>query len=1039
VKQAAWNEREGAPAVADRIIENPIINSPYKVPDKHFRFDDEGITSEVVPGRRPSQYFVPVPKPRKKGQQLELDFAEFTADKIRLNVLVNQVRDRVDLWRKQGYQSVTPTTRRLLEHWSDPQRDNPILFAQREAAETAIYLAEAAQRQGDAWIRNQLNETNTACNLTLHRVALKMATGSGKTVVMAMLIAWQTLNKVAQPTDGRFAKRFLVITPGLTIRDRLRVLLPEDDQNYYKLRGLAPADLQGGLGEAKITIVNYHQLQRRETRQGKTVGSLTKELLAGTSGGPSPFQESWGQMVARVTRDLGGTSGIVVFNDEAHHCYLDRYDNPEDDGITDKDLAGDAKDEAKKNTEAARLWFNGLRAINERLGGKGETGGVKAVYDLSATPSFLSGSGYKEGTLFPWVVSDFSLVEAIESGIVKIPRVPVDDNATTPNVQFLHLWPGIKDALPKKGRKAGEVTPDQIPGLLEGALNALYESYAKSFAAWETSDAKKHGEPAPVFIVVCNNTTVSKMVYDYIAGWEKPLSDYQSVWAPGKLPLFSNIDHGKPIARPRTILVDSLQFESGEGLSPEFKKIAAAEIEEFRAEYARRVPGRKAEDIDDGQIMREVMNTVGKAGKLGEPVRCVVSVSMLTEGWDANTVTHILGVRAFGTQLLCEQVVGRGLRRRSYEPDENGLFTPEYADVYGVPFAFMPTVGKDRDRVIKPTRSVHALPERKATEITFPRVAGYRLEIRDPELFEEFTERSRLTLDTEHIPTQTVVGGLIGVSEAHTLDDLRAKRDQEIAFALTHRLMQQFDHERDPRPWYFPQLLRITKRWLAECVTYQGDTFPGLLLLAENADLAAHRILYESISRQEHKFAEIIPIFRQGDQTGSTATVDFITTKEVISTGEKCHVNYVVLDGIGGNLWEKSVAEILEQLPQAAAYVKNDRLGFTIPYSMQGRSHEYIPDFLVRLKPLDAADHVRTLIVEVSGTLKKEAPTREKADTTRNLWIPGIHHHGGFGRWGYTELRDPKTFRANLVTAIEALYNDPSEFAREGASSHATA
>ena len=229
--------------MADRIIDNPIINSPYRAPEKHFRFDDEGITNEIVVGRRESQYFVPVPKPRKRGQQIELDFAGFTADKIRKNDFVNEVRARVDLWRKQGYQSVTPTTRRLLEHWSDPNRDNPILFAQREAAETAIYLAEAAQKQGDVWIRNRLNETNAACNLGLHRIALKMATGSGKTVVMAMLIAWQTLNKVAQPNDVRFANRFLVITPGLTIRDRLRVLLPEDDQNYYKLRGLVPDDL----------------------------------------------------------------------------------------------------------------------------------------------------------------------------------------------------------------------------------------------------------------------------------------------------------------------------------------------------------------------------------------------------------------------------------------------------------------------------------------------------------------------------------------------------------------------------------------------------------------------------------------------------------------------------------------------------------------------------------------------------------------------------------------------------------------------------
>ena len=1012
--------------MADRIIENPIINSPYREPDRYFRFDKDGITNEVVSGRRPSQYFIPVPRPRKRGQQIELDFAEFTADKIRKNNFVNQVRDRVDIWRKQGYPHVTPTTRRLLEHWSDPERDNPILFAQREAAETAIYLAEAAQKAGDAWIRNQLNETNTSCNLSLYRVALKMATGSGKTVVMAILIVWQTLNKAAQPNDARFAKRFLVITPGLTIRDRLRVLLPEDENNYYKLRGLVPADLHDDLGQARIVIANYHQFQRRETKQGKAVGSLTKELLAGAAGAASPFRESWGQMITRVCRDLGGTSGIVVFNDEAHHCYLDRYDNPEDEGVTEKDLTGDDKAEARQNTEAARLWFNGLRAVNERLG-------VKAVYDLSATPSFLSGSGYREGTLFPWVVSDFGLVEAIESGIVKIPRVPVDDNAATPDVRFLNLWPGIKDGLPKKSRKEGTVTPDQMPGLLEGALNALYDSYARAFTAWENSDAKKYGEPAPVFIVVCNNTTISKMVYDYIAGWRKAVSDYQAVWVPGKLPLFSNVDHGKPISRPRTILVDSLQFESGEGLSPEFKKIAATEIEEFRAEYARRIPGRKAEDVDDGQIMREVMNTVGKAGKLGEPVRCVVSVSMLTEGWDANTVTHILGVRAFGTQLLCEQVVGRGLRRRSYEPNENGLFTPEYADVYGVPFQFMPTVGKDANRTIKPTRSVHALPERKEAEISFPRVAGYRLEIRDPELFEDFTERSRLTLDTKDIPTQTRVSGLIGASEDHTLDDLRAKRDQEVAYALAHQIMTWFDDGRDSRPWYFPQVLRITKRWMAECVTYRGGTFPGLLLLAQNADEAARRILHESIAWQEgNQFAEVVPIFRQGDRTGSTADVDFITTKEVYPTEEKCHVNYVVLDGIGGNLWEKAVAEILETLPTVAAYVKNDRLGFTIPYTMQGRSHEYIPDFLVRLMPRDDDDPVRTLIVEVSGTLKNRNVTAEKANTTRDLWLRAINAHGGFGRWGYLELTDPKAFRVGLTEAIEALYLDPSEFARQG-------
>jgi type III restriction enzyme len=307
------------------------------------------------------------------------------------------------------------------------------------------------------------------------------------------------------------------------------------------------------------------------------------------------------------------------------------------------------------------------------------------------------------------------------------------------------------------------------------------------------SQAAKEGEPPPVFIVVCNNTTVSKMVYDYIAGWDKPAgSDGKPAQVPGKLTLFSNVDNGSWTQRPRTILVDSEQLESGEALKPEFKRIAATEIAEFTADYLRRFPGRSAEDVNDAQILREVMNTVGKTGKLGEPVRCVVSVSMLTEGWDANTVSHILGVRAFGTQLLCEQVVGRGLRRRSYAADEDGFFTPEYADVYGVPFQFIPTVAKTRDLTLKPTRRVHAEPDRAAAQISFPQLTGYRIELPDEELWAEFTESSRLVLTTDDLPTETVVSGLIGSAGTHVLDELQQVRDQEIAFRLAGRVMERY-------------------------------------------------------------------------------------------------------------------------------------------------------------------------------------------------------------------------------------------------------
>jgi type III restriction enzyme len=998
--------------VADRVISNPIINSPYRVPARHFAFDNDGITDLIVEDRRESSYFVPVPRPRKRGAQ-QLEFAELTADQIEKNQFVNAIRGRVKRWRELGRPDVTPVTRRLLEYWTDPERDNPILFCQLEAAETAIYLAEAAQRVGDTWIRNELDRQNEEHNARLNRIGLKMATGTGKTVVMAMLVAWQTLNKVASPNDARFARRFLIVTPGLTIRDRLRVLRPEHDENYYKLRDLVPADLEPDLTQARIVIINFHALQLRETRSGQGIAKTTKELLAGYSGGPSPFQETESQMVSRVCRDLGGTSEIIVFNDEAHHCYQGR--DAEAAADVGQALTAEEKAEAKANSKAARVWFTGLRAIAGKLG-------LKAVYDLSATPSFLSGSGYREGTLFPWVVSDFGLVEAIESGIVKIPRVPVDDNAVSVDVKYLNLWPNIADQLPKKSRKDVPV-PQNLPGLLEGALDSLYGSYDKAFRQWEGSQAAADGEPPPVFIVVCNNTTVSKMIYDYIAGWERQIgTDGQSVLVPGRLQLFSNVQHGEWLNRPRTILVDSLQLESGEALTPEFRRVAAAEIEEFTAEYLRRFPGRSADDVDNAEILREVMNTVGKKDKLGEPVRCVVSVSMLTEGWDANTVTHILGVRAFGTQLLCEQVVGRGLRRRSYAADENGYFSPEYADVYGVPFQFIPTVAKTRDLTIKPNRRVHAVPDRAAAQITFPRLVGYRIELPDEELWADFSGQSRLVLSTADMPTETVVSGLIGSAGTHTLDELRAKRDQEIAFYLTRRIMERFLAGQDPKPWYFPQLLRITKLWLAERLTCDSETFPGLLLIGENAERAASLILHEVVSFQPGDRQPMVRPMLAPDPVGSTAIVDFYTTREVYPTSEqRCHVNFVVLDGPHGNTWEEMAARLLEVLPSVAAYVKNDHLGFTIPYAFQGRGRQYLPDFLVRLRPFEEDEETRTLILEVSGSHKPPGPTKEKAETTRDLWLPAVNNYGEFGRWSYCELTDPATFRPDLEAAIVAL------------------
>jgi len=971
------------------VIENPIINSPFDEPARHFKFDEEGITNEIADGRRTSQYFVPIARPKKKGKQLQFD-TEWTQDRIEENKLVNDIRRRVAMWRKGGYVGVTPTTARLIAYWTDSAREKKLFFCQNEALETAVYIAEVAKKYGDAWIENAIREANDTSNPGLPRTAFKMATGSGKTVVMAMLIAWHALNKRANPQDARFSDTFLIVTPGITIRDRLRVLLPNDPDNYYRQRDIVPAQLHDQLGQAKIIITNYHAFQLRET---VAAGKITKSILA--DGQPSPFTETPDQMVRRVCRELGGKKNIVVLNDEAHHCYRRKPDGE------DETLTGDDRVEAKSREEEARIWISGIEAVKAKIG-------VKAIYDLSATPFFLRGSGYPEGTLFPWVVSDFSLIDAIEAGIVKVPRVPVaDDSMTGDQPTYRDLWFRIRDDLPKKGRKTEEVGGEpKLPVELQGALHSLYGNYEKYYRLWEQNgEARARGITPPVFIVVCNNTNVSKLVFDYVAGWEKQIGDKPFAQA-GQLDIFRNDDgNGGWRHRPNTILVDSRQLESGESMSDDFKKIAAREIEEFKAEYRVRFPGRDTDNLTDEDLLREVMNTVGKVGKLGEYVKCVVSVSMLTEGWDANTVTHVLGVRAFGTQLLCEQVVGRALRRMSYAPNKIGRFDPEYAEVYGVPFSFIPCSGATADPKPgpMPTR-VRALENRMACEINFPRLLGYRYELAGERLTVTFTDESRLTLSTADIPTKTENAPIVGESSIHTLDDLKRRRPNEVAFLLAKLTLEKYfrDDDGNDKPWLFPQLLAIAKRWLAECVTLKDNTFPQLLSLIEFAHDAADRI-YKAIVASTDGSARLKPIPRPYDTVGSTRYVDFDTVRPRFATrDDKCHINYVVADT---DSWEQKTAQALEDMPEVVRYVKNDHLGFGIPYTLNGEERSYIPDFIACIDDGHGRSNRLNLIVEVTGEKKKDKEA--KVATARALWVPAVNNHGGFGRWAFLEIADP--------------------------------
>lgn len=987
------------------VIENPILNSPHREPSRHFRFDDDGITDEVVEGRRRSEYFMPIPAAKKKGgAQGELVFDEWTRDRIEENKFINEVRQAVGRWRDGGWQHTTGVTRRLLEYWTDPARERPLFFCQVEAVEAAIFLAEAAPKaQKGAYFGNELRRFNDDANPGLQRIAHKMATGSGKTTVMAMMIAWQTLNKAANPHDGRFSDAFLIVCPGITIRDRLRVVLPSDPNNYYRAFDLVPPELRDDLGRAKVVITNFHAFKRRETVKAPKV---TKQILGGKADAAGVFTETPDQMVRRVLRELGSKRNIVVINDEAHHCYRRKPDVVED---VLAGLKGEDKTEAAQRDEEARIWISGLEAVAAKAG-------IRSIYDLSATPFFLKGSGYPEGTLFPWVVSDFSLIDAIEAGLVKIPRVPVDDDAHQPDQlpTYRNLWLRIRDDLPKKGRKSEGVDLEpNLPAPLEGALHSLYSNYARSFEKWQETASERPGSTPPVFIVVANNTTVSKMIYDWAAGWAKPQADGSEVLVPGQLDLFSNVENNRWVGRSRSILVDSTQLESGEAMTADFKKIADAEIAEFKAEYVARFPGRDAEKLTDEDLLREVMNTVGKPGKLGEHVRLVVSVSMLTEGWDANTVTHILGVRAFGTQLLCEQVVGRGLRRMSYAVDEaTGHFVPEYAEVYGIPFSFIPASCAGPDpKPPSPTTRVRALEDRAACEITFPIVVGYRWDTPEEHLAADFDDDSRLALSAEHIPTTTEVRGSVGEAEFHSLDDLKAIRPQAIAFDLTKRLMDRYFRDAPDengvaveRPWLFPKLLRIVQDWMADptMLVLKDNAFPQLLAFAELANDAVDRI-YLGIVRYEGGDKRLRPMLRAWDPVGSTRYVDFDTARPVWATNpEKCHVSHVAADT---DSWEQRMAQALEEMDEVVRYVKNQSLGFTIPYTLDGKQHAYIPDFIADIDDGRGPGDLLHLIVEVTG--KKDKAKAAKTTTTRELWVPAVNNHGAFGRWAFVEVTDP--------------------------------
>ncbi|RKY15359.1 MAG: hypothetical protein DRP82_01910 [Planctomycetota bacterium] len=940
-------EEEGA-----MLVDNPILNSPFEEPRYYWDFEDgQPVKRE---GRRPAGYYI-------RTRTRDADRAVFEEEFVPLEV-VNAVRERVKSWREAGYPGVTPVTRRLLEHWRDEERERPLFFCQLEAIETLIWLAEGPADEVNP-IKNQipLDEPNDPESLRkgykgLRRYACKMATGSGKTVVMAMLIAWQVLNKVANRQDRRFSDAVLVVCPNLTIKERLQVLLPSHQQNYYQKFDLIPAGMREALARGTVFVTNWQALQVKDDSPSKSV------LKRGA--------ESDAAFCRRVLRELGNKKNILVINDEAHHAYRPAQKVSRDEM---KKLTAEERKEVEKEAKRATIWVGALDRINS-------VRGINFCADFSATPFFIKGTGYAEGEPFPWVVSDFGLVDAIECGIVKIPRVPVDDNSGKLIPEYFTLWEHIMEKLPSHERQTRRkrAKPEAVLREAEGAIATLASQWEKTLKEFE-----KEGFPVPpVMIVVCSDTSLAKVVYDHIARGEV-------------LPELAN----EPGGQERTIRVDS-------------KVIGEEEIEENESKSEKE------------ERLRRMLATVGKteweygADPPGKNVRCVVSVNMVNEGWDAQNVTQILGLRAFTSQLLCEQVVGRGLRRLNYDDlvRHDGLPEPEYVDVYGVPFSVIPVKKQPvkRGKVQAPPNIVRALPERKHLEITFPRVEGYVFDVRYKVRIDK-DKVPYLKIGPSEEPTEVEAKPAAGYRIGHpdrlwpgqgVIHDRnpfhRHKRLQQTIYEIAAEIMRRLKPDKSEytqRAVLFPQVLEIVKWYISERVYIEDPNIP----LEEVALLKYRQRIVDRLSEAilpdtEQGEAPLRPILERFRPIGSTSEV-FFTTRRPCKGTRKSHVNRVVLDA---PVWENSVAYHLEHMDEVICYVRNEKLDFVIPYYWEGGRHSYRPDYIAKVKAPNGQEvH---LILEVKGQEREQDRQKEAA---AHRWVKAVNNEKRFGRWDYLVIRDP--------------------------------
>ena len=928
-----------------------IINTPFVCPAQHWVEGRDG-TLEIKPERRPASY--------------EVFDVRNNTNRTEVLGRVKTIRTRVNDWCEAGWPGITIVTRKLLEHWHDTTaRQHPFYFCQLEAIETLIWWVEGAEkyRQGIA-IPGDGGPWERLCN--------KMATGAGKTAVMAMIITWQVLNALTYPKRHKdFSRAVFIVAPGLTVKERLRVLLPSEGSTYDEFN-LCPSEaLRQKLNQAEVLVENWHTLMPLKEADRSVV---------------KKGAESDEAFTRRVLGKLAAHKDIIVINDEAHHAYR----KPPEVKISKKQAAEQGID-----LDEATRWIEGLDRIHK-------TRRIQHCFDLSATPFAPTGKKSTDTALFDWIVSDFGLNDAIEAGLVKTPRVVVRDDAVpdarTLRSKLYHIYrarPVSEDL-----NRAKAQPHETLPKLVQDAYTLLGADWRETQRQWQ--DAEHHSPP--VMLTVCNRTETAARIENYFNKGDAHWQERRDI--------------------NRTLRVDSKVLEKAEiGATATLDKdyetrlkeiIKAADIPETRKQWFA--------SLKKEELLREIVDNVGKRGTAGQDLQNVISVAMLSEGWDAKNVTHIMGLRAFTSQLLCEQVVGRGLRRVSHDTDENGLFLPEYVNVFGVPLSISETgEGGEAPPPPKPTTQIEVIPDRAHLEIKWPNVLRVETVVK-PQLTVAWDKVPPLVLDPASTPISAelapALGGATDMGEVTAIDLEKLPdgfRLQRLVFQAARKAFAELSHGFSGTPEYLAaQLVRIVETFLQSDhleiqSLFDSDPLRRRILIALNIDLVVRHVL-SNVTEQNTE--RLTPVFDEENPIGATGQMRTWYTTKPCFRADKSHISHLV----GDSSWEGHAANVFENRDDVEAYAKNDHLGFRIYYMWAGSRRRYVPDFLVRLSG------GKLLALEIKGT---DSPQNKAKRDALNEWVKAINAAGGFGRWAWDVAFKPGEVQ-DIITR-HAVVAEPAE------------